>query len=59
MNRTETFLSLSPQETIINTLNAQQTALNAKLAWVTGDEFQETKARLESVERALEFAYQL
>ncbi len=59
MNRTEAFLSLSPQETIINTLNAQQTALKCKLAWVSGDEFQETKARLEAVERALEFVYQL
>lgn len=59
MTRTEVLLSLSPQETIIQTLSAQQTALKCKLAWVSGDEFQETKARLEAVERALEFAYQL
>lgn len=59
MNRTEVFLSLSPQETIIQTLSAQQTALKCKLAWVSGEEFEETKASLEAVERALEFAYQL
>ncbi len=59
MNRTQAIQSLTVQETIINVLNEQYDALNRKLAWAVGDEYDETKALIRSVSRALAYAYRL
>jgi len=59
MNRTQAIQSLTAQETIINVLNEQYATLNRKLAWAVGDEYDETKALMRSVSRALAYAYRL
>jgi hypothetical protein len=59
MNRAQIIKSLTPQETILNVLQGQRVELSRKLNWVAGDEWEEVKADLESVDRALAFAYKL
>ncbi len=59
MNRAQIIQSLTPQETILNVLHCRREALHRKLPWVAGDEWDETKANLEAVDRALDYAYQL
>lgn len=59
MTRAQTIQSLTVQETILNVLNAQRADLERRLPWVIGDERDEVNASLESINRALRFAYQL
>jgi hypothetical protein len=59
MNRTQTIQSLTAQETILNVLNEQYAMLNRKLTWAVGDEYDEIKALMRSVSRALAYAYRL
>jgi len=59
MNRTQAIQSLTVQETILNALQGQRNCWEGKLNWVAGEEWEEVKARIESLDRAIAYTYKL
>ena len=59
MTRAQIIQSLTPQETILNVLIAERYALTRKINWLIGEEREEIDARIDSIDRALNFVYQM